>query len=63
MLSSILCLFGADGIILMLCAWDSLFLLFLYFEVRDGKQNSVLYVWKVIPTFVPIEGGVANCFM
>ena len=38
------------------------FLLVLYFEFWDGKQNSVPYMWKVILTYVLIEGEV-NCYV
>ena len=61
MFSSTIFLLGSDGTSVLLCVLGlQFFLLVLYFEFWDDKQNSVTYVWKVIITYVPIEGKVVN---
>ena len=46
-----------------MCLGHLLFLLVLYCEFWYVKQNSVPYVWQVIVTYVPIEGGVVNYYL
>ena len=44
------------------CAVNS-FLLVLDFSFLDGKQNSLPNMWKVILTYVPMEGRVLNSYV
>ena len=56
--SSTILFFDADSTSVLLCTWDSFFVI--DFDFSDGKQDSVPYMWKVMFTCVPIESGLVN---
>ena len=59
MSSSTILFLDGDGTSVLLCSWDP-YCSCWFFEFWDGKQKSVLYKWKIILTYVPVEGGVVG---